>query len=175
MPLVNMESRSRKLAYLLRHDCGYRYETGGWRLVSDLIDNHSFTSEEIEVIVSTDVKGRFELNEDKTKVRALYGHSVEIELMLHSQCPPEFLYHGTASKYLSSIKHSGLLPKARQYVHLTEDIEAAAMTGSRHGDPIVLKVLSHLMCSEGYVFHRLDNGVWLTKEVPIEYIDIIKN
>lgn len=169
-----MESRSRKLAYLLRHDCGYRYETGGWRFVSDLIDNHSFTSEEIEAIVSTDAKGRFELNRDKTKVRALYGHSVEIELMLHSQCPPEFLYHGTASKYISSIMHCGLLPKARLYVHLTEDIKVAAMTGSRHGEPIVLKMLSNLMYSDGYIFHRLDNGVWLTKEVPIEYIDIIK-
>lgn len=170
-----MESRSRKLAYLLRHDCGYSYESGGWRLISDLIDNHSFTSEEIEVIVSTDVKGRFELNRDKTKVRALYGHSVKIELMLLSQCPPEFLYHGTATKYISSIMHNGLLPKARQYVHLTEDIEVAAMTGSRHGDPIVLKVSSHLMYSEGYIFHHLENGVWLTKEVPTEYIDIIKN
>lgn len=170
-----MESRSRKLAYLLRHDCGYSYESGGWRLISDLIDNHSFTSEEIEVIVSTDVKGRFELNRDKTKVRALYGHSVKIELMLLSQCPPEFLYHGTATKYISSIMHNGLLPKARQYVHLTEDIEVAAITGSRHGDPIVLKVSSHLMYSEGYIFHHLENGVWLTKEVPIEYIDIIKN
>lgn len=172
---MGMESRSRKLAYLLRHDCEYIYETGGWRLVSDLTDNHAFTNEEIEVIVSADGKGRFELNEDRTKVRALYGHSVEIEFMLHSQCPPEFLYHGTASKYISSIKHCGLLPKARQYVHLTEDFDIAAMTGSRHGKPIVLKVLSHLMYSDEYIFHCLANGVWVTKEVPIEYIDIIKN
>lgn len=167
-----MESRSRKLAYLLRHDCGYSYETGGWRLVSDLIDNYSFTREEIEVIVSTDVKGRFELNKDKTKVRALYGHSVEIELILLSQCPPEFLYHGTASKYISSIKHSGLLPKARQYVHLTEDIEMAEKSGLRHGEPVILKISSHTMFSDNYIFHCLNNGVWLTKEVPFKYITL---
>ena len=172
---MGMESRSRKLAYLLRHDCDYIYETGGWRLVSDLIANHSFTNDEIEAIVSADAKGRFELNEDGTKVRALYGHSVDIELLLKSQCPPEFLYHGTASKYISSINHCGLLPKARQYVHLTDNIEMAVRTGLRHGNPVILKISSCAMYLDGYMIHQLNNGVWLTKEVPIEYIEIIKN
>lgn len=169
-----MENRSRKLAYLLRHDCGYSYETGGWRLVSDLIDNHSFTNEEIEVIVSTDAKGRFELNRDRTKVRALYGHSVEIDLMLHCQYPPEFLYHGTASKYISSIMHCGLLPKDRLYVHLTEDVHSAIKNGLRHGVPILLKVSSQRMVSDGYPFYHLYNGIWLTKEIPFKYISIIQ-
>lgn len=115
---MGMESRSRKLAYLLRHDCEYIYETGGWRLVSDLVDNHSFSVEEIEQIVHNDTKGRFELNDDKSKVRAFYGHSVNVELSLSIDTPPEFLYHGTATKYISSIENLGLLPRSRQYVHL---------------------------------------------------------
>lgn len=43
-------------------------------------------------------------------------------------------------------------------------------TGLRHGEPVLLKVLSQAMGSDGYVFYRLDNGVWLTVEVPIRYI-----
>lgn len=170
-----MESRSRKLSYLLRHDCEYIYETGGWRLVSDLVDNHSFSVEEIEQIVHNDTKGRFELNDDKSKVRALYGHSVNVELSLSIDTPPEFLYHGTATKYLSSIENLGLLPRSRQYVHLTDNIEIAVRTGLRHGEPVILKISSCAMYLDGYLFYQLNNGVWLTKEVPIEYIEIIKN
>lgn len=168
-----VENRSRKLSYLLRHDRNYSYETGGWRLISDLVDNHSFSVEEIEMLVCSDSKGRFELNKDKTKVRALYGHSVSVDLSLSNDTPPEFLYHGTATKYLSSVKSQGLMPKSRQYVHLTENIETAEKTGLRHGEPIILKITSRIMCSDGYIFHKLNNGVWLIKEVPVKYIDTI--
>lgn len=171
--MYHSEKLSRTLAYLLRHDCAYSYESGGWRALSDLVDNHSFTIGEIEMLVNTDSKGRFELNEDKSKVRALYGHSINIDLALSNDTPPEFLYHGTASKYISSIKNHGLLPRSRQYVHLSENIETAEKTGFRHGEPVILKVFSNLMFNEGYTFHCLNNGVWLTKEVPIQYIDII--
>ncbi len=173
MALVDVESRSRKLAYLLRHDSECSYESGGWRLVSDLTDNHAFTNEEIEVIVSADAKGRFELNGDRTKVRALYGHSLSVDLSLSIDIPPEFLYHGTATKYISSIKNNGLLPRSRQYVHLTENIEMAEKIGLRHGKPVILKIFSHTMFSDDYIFHRLNNGVWLTPKVPQEYFEII--
>lgn len=169
----SIENRSRKLSYLLRHDCNHSYESGGWRLISELVDNHSFSVEEIKMLVYTDSKGRFELNADITKVRALYGHSVRVDLSLSNDNPPEFLYHGTATKYLSSIMNQGLLSKSRQYVHLTENIETAEKTGLRHGEPVILKISSRIMCSDGYIFHKLNNGVWLTKVVPLKYIDTI--
>ena len=170
---MSIEDSSRKLSYLLRHDCNYSYESGGWRQISDLIENHSFSFEEIEMLVCSDLKGRFELNEDKTKVRALYGHSVGVDLSLSIDTAPEFLYHGTATKYLSSIMAQGLSPKSRQYVHLTDNIETAVKTGLRHGEPVLLKISSRLMSRDGFLFHQLNNGVWLTKEVPRKYIEII--
>lgn len=170
---MSIEDSSRKLSYLLRHDCNYCYEVDGWRLVSDLVDNHSFSLEEIGQIVRHDTKGRFELNDDKTKVRALYGHSIKVDMALSNDAPPEFLYHGTATKYISSIENLGLLPRSRQYVHLTENARTAEKTGLRHGEPVVLKVLSHLMFQDGYNFHSLSNGVWLTEKVPVRYIEIL--
>lgn len=170
---MSIEDSSRKLSYLLRHDCNYCYEADGWRLVSDLVDNHSFSLEEIGQIVHHDTKGRFELNDDKSKVRALYGHSVKVDLALSNDTPPEFLYHGTAVKYISSIENLGLLPRSRQYVHLTDNIEMAVRTGLRHGEPVILKISSLMMSRDGFLFHHLNNGVWLTKEVPIKYLEII--
>ncbi len=171
--MCNLEVLSRKLAYLLRHDCDYGYEHGGWRVVSDLIENHSFTQDELEKVVLSDSKGRFELNEDKTRVRALYGHSVQLGLLLTEAEPPEFLYHGTASKYLSSIENCGLLPKSRQYVHLTENIETAVKTGMRHGEPLLLRVASQRMASDGYSFYERNNGLWLTHHVPVNFLEIV--
>lgn len=170
----SLEHASRRLAYLLRHDCKYNYETGGWRPVSDLVEKFSFTKELIERIVYEDAKGRFELNEDKSKVRALYGHSVNVDLSLTPVNPPEYLYHGTAVKYIASIQDCGLKPKSRQFVHLTEDVNSAIKTGLRHGVPVLLKVSSRKMSLDGYQFFRLSNGVWLTKEVDVKYIEIKK-
>ncbi len=163
-------SKSKQLAYLLRHDKNYDFEVEGWRLVSDICQLHSFTIEEVVDIVSNDNKGRFEFNSDRTKVRALYGHSVEVDLLLYKQAPPPLLLHGTALKYIESIRNNGLNPKARQYVHLTEDRDLALKTGSRHGQAFLLVIDSQSMFNDGYDFYHTNNGMWLTSEVPVQYI-----
>lgn len=161
---------SKRIAYFLRHDKDYSFEVGGWRAVSDLCLNHSFSLEDIINIVLHDDKGRFELNHDNTKVRALYGHSVKIDLQLKEEVPPKQLLHGTASKYIESIHRTGLTSCSRRFVHLTEDEDVAIKTGSRHGDPIVLVIDSQTMITDGYKFYHTDNGIWLTTEVPSQYI-----
>lgn len=168
--MCNLESKSKKLAYLLRHDHNYDFEDGGWRELIDLYHNHSFSLEDITEIVSNDNNGRFEFNSDKTKVRALYGHSVEVDLLLHKQEPPSLLLHGTALKYIESIRNNGLKSKARQYVHLTEDKELAIKTGSRHGQSVLLVIDSQSMYYDGYVFYKVSDGTWLTKNIPFKYI-----
>jgi len=162
--------KSKRLAYLLRHDNDYPYEPGGWRELSDLYQLHSFSLEELIEIVSKDDKGRFEFNSDKTKVRALYGHSVEVDLLLCKQAPPSFLLHGTALKYIESIRNNGLKSRSRQYVHLTEDRDLALQTGSRHGQVVLLVIDSQAMSNDGFVFYRVSNGTWLTKNVPLKYL-----
>lgn len=163
-------NKSKQLAYLLRHDKNYDFEIGGWRLLSNLCQFHSYSKEEIIDIVSSDDKGRFEISSDTTKVRALYGHSVEVDLLLCIQEPPPLLLHGTALKYIESIRNHGLKAKSRQYVHLTEDRDLALKTGSRHGQVALLVVDAQAMFNDGYHFYCTDNGTWLTKAVPIQYI-----
>lgn len=167
---TNTVHGSKRLSYLLRHDKNYVFLPGGWRLIRDLTENHFFTEEEILLYVSSDSKGRYELNEDKSMVRALYGHSVDVELNLVPSTPPAVLYHGTAEKYLESIMEEGLKPRSRNYVHLSETIEMAIQVGARHGNPIVLSIDSEAMIKADYKFHRVQNSVWLVQNVPVCFI-----
>jgi putative RNA 2'-phosphotransferase len=127
-----------------------------------------------EEIVRTDNKQRYSCNDDKTLIRANQGHSIPVDVELEKLEPPEYLYHGTGEKYRNSIDKEGLKPKSRLYVHLSADTDTAVNVGRRHGRPIVYRVSSGAMQKAGYEFYRSVNGVWLTKEVPARYIEIIK-
>jgi putative RNA 2'-phosphotransferase len=85
--------------------------------------------------------------------------------------PPEFLYHGTATRFLDAILREGLKAQQRQHVHLSEDIEIATNVGQRYGIPVILKVKALLMYEQGFVFYRSENGVWLTDKIPNQYIE----
>lgn len=85
--------------------------------------------------------------------------------------PPEYLYHGTAKKYVESIEKQGLIPKSRLYVHLSKDRETAEGVGRRHGEPVIYRVKTGEMQKDGFEFFLSVNGVWLTKEVPVKYLE----
>ena len=90
---------------------------------------------------------------------------------LEETVPPEFLWHGTGEKFVASIDEQGLIPKSRLYVHLSKDKETAKKVGSRHGRPVLYKVYSGKMSEDGYKFYLSKNGVWLTREVPVKYLE----
>ena len=58
---------------------------------------------------------------------------------------------------------------------LEQIVESAKTVGKRHGKPVIYRVLSADMQKEGYVFYLSKNGVWLTKKVPIKYLEKQKN
>jgi putative RNA 2'-phosphotransferase len=95
-----------------------------------------------------------------------------VDLQLKPATPPEFLYHGTATRFIESILKKGLKPQQRQYVHLSKDIETATAVGRRYGKPVILKVKALLMHEQGFVFYLSENGVWLTDSIPRAYITI---
>lgn len=164
---------SRYIALILRHRpdvIGITLDEHGWASVSDLLSGIEITMEMLEKIVEEDSKQRYSFNQDKTLIRANQGHSVKVDVELKECIPPDILYHGTGIKYCSSINKQGLIPKSRLYVHLSKDIETATNVGNRHGEPFVYKVKAKNMYNDGYKFFLSQNGVWLTKEVPVCYL-----
>ncbi len=85
--------------------------------------------------------------------------------------PPELLYHGTATRFLDSIRKDGLRSGSRQHVHLSADPATAIAVGSRHGKPVVLTVQAGRLHRAGGQFYLSENGVWLTSAVPPEYLE----
>ena len=168
---------SKYISLILRHRpevIGITLDEHGWAVVDDLIagvsKTHFLDRAELEEIVRTDEKGRYSFNEDHTLIRANQGHSVQVDVELKKMDPPEILWHGTGEKYVKAIEEEGLLPKGRLYVHLSSDPEAARKVGSRHGRPVIFRILAGQMRQDGYEFFLSENGVWLTKSVPAGYL-----
>ena len=175
-------SISKYLSYVLRHhpeDIKLDMDKEGWVSLAQLIFNaktyseREFLLEDIFYVVETNGKKRFDLSVDKSRIRANQGHSVEIYLDLPAISPPEFLYHGTATRFLDSIKSEGLKPMGRHDVHLSFDAKTAVAVGQRHGKPVVLKIRAKEMYSKGYVFKCTINNVWLTQHVPTEFFEVL--
>jgi putative RNA 2'-phosphotransferase len=170
---------SKRLSLHLRHEpetLGLTLEPGGWVKVDDLIKGFSkvhfnITREQLETVVRENDKQRFSFDETGTKIRANQGHSTEVDLQLRPQTPPNVLYHGTATDVLESILGNGLKRMARHHVHLSTDKEMMLKVGMRHGKPVLLKVRAKEMLEAGHKFYLSDNGVWLTNEVPAEFLE----
>ena len=156
---MDLNNISKYISLILRHKpevIGIKLDEHGWAHVTELIDgikkdNPEFDMTTLEEIVSTD--------------------SIPVDVELEEKQPPEFLYHGTGEKYVASIDKIGLIPKSRLYVHLSKDVETAEQVGKRHGKEVVYQVNAGQMCRDGYKFFLSANNVWLTKEVPVKYLE----
>lgn len=168
---------SRYLSLILRHHpeaAGITLDAHGWAEVDALIagiqKTRPFSREILEEIVRTDSKQRYAFNADKTRIRACQGHSVRVDVEPQVKTPPGALYHGTAERSVSGITREGLLPMGRLYVHLSPDFKTARAVGSRHGSPVVYRVDCARMQKDGFDFCQAENGVWLVRAVPPEYL-----
>ena len=122
---------SRYMALLLRHKpeiAGLVLDKQGWADVDMLLKCISENMEPVSFerlceIVKNDSKQRYSFNEDKSRIRANQGHSVNVDVGLKAAVP--FIY----------------------------------------------RVRSGEMARDGYVFYLSENGVWLTENVPVKYLE----
>lgn len=176
---IEKKKVSKFLSLILRHQpetIQLKLDEQGWANVEELRTKSSkkgihFTLKELDELVETNDKKRFIFNEDKTKIRANQGHSIDIDLALKPQQPPEYLYHGTADVNVASIVEKGIEKRSRQHVHLSQDKETATKVGMRHGKPIILTIRTGKMHEEGILFYLSENGVWLTDFVDAKFIE----
>ena len=175
---MSLNDTSKFMSLILRHKpevIGISLDEHGWANVDELITGiaktQDFNMDILEEIVREDEKQRYSFNEDKTLIRANQGHSIPVDVELEVLEPPAELWHGTGEKYGASIDEQGLIPKSRLYVHLSKDKDTAVKVGKRHGNPVLYIVKAGEMYRDGYQFYLSKNGVWLTKQVPVKYLE----
>ena len=170
--------RSKFLSFVLRHQpdaAGIELDASGWAKVKDLLAGcekarRGMTRDELESLVATNAKKRFEFSSDGNFIRASQGHSVEVDLQYEPMAPPDVLYHGTATRFLDPIRAEGLRKMNRHHVHLSATTKPALEVGARYGKPVLLTIRAAAMHEAGHAFFRSTNGVWLVEHVPAEFI-----
>lgn len=181
---------SKFLSKVLRHEpdlVRVRMDAQGWVSIEDLVDAIAKAArapnapkrlrslppvnrESIQAVVATNDKQRFAISPDGTRIRAVQGHSVDVDLGHPVSEPPSVLFHGTANENWSSIAAKGLNRGKRHAVHLSLDTATAMRVGARHGRPLVLEVAAAQMHLDGFEFTVADNGTWLVPSVPPKYL-----
>ena len=172
---TELQKQSKFLSKILRHDpssAGIKLDDKGWADVSDILRVLKIKKIELEEIVETNDKKRFEFDTNELKIRARQGHSIEVDVELQEYVPIDFLYHGTANRFLGSIMNEGLSKQSRNHVHLSDNLETATKVGKRHGSPVILKIDAVQMVKDGFAFYKSNNDVYLTNNIPIKYITI---
>lgn len=170
------------LSYLLRHDpdsIGLKMDTQGYVDVAELIrkvntqTKYTIDRFDLESIVATDDKGRYRFNDNHMRIRACQGHSIPWVIPISTEKkPPDRLYHGTTSEALIKIMESEKIDKMRRHaVHMHVNAKDAEKSAKRwHKVPVVIVIDAARMYALGHVFSVTDNNVWLTDNVPVEFI-----
>lgn len=163
------------IVYLLRHNPeDLTMDSNGYVEVRALLNKLNITKLTLDFIVETNDKKRLAYNEAQTLIRAVQGHSIDVDVNLKLTKPPQILYHGTSDKHYELILSTGGLKKMqRLYVHLTDSLDTAYNVGKRYTKDkvVILTVNAQQMHDEGYKFYLSENNVWLTDCVPLKYIE----
>ena len=84
---MSLSRHSKFLSLVLRHKpglIGIELDTAGWAEVSTLLERLNTRGNTIDYLKLEEIvannKKRFEFNEDKTKIRASQGHSIDVDL-----------------------------------------------------------------------------------------------
>ena len=88
MDAITTKQISKRLSYVLRHnpgDIGLALDEAGWADVEELLaglarHGKAITLRTLDEVVANNDKQRFAFSEDRTRIRASQGHSIEVAL-----------------------------------------------------------------------------------------------
>lgn len=123
----------------------------------------------LKALVYSDEKQRYELKNDK--IRARYGHSIDVELSDMPESEDDVLYYGTNEEEAHRMMEIGIKPVNQKFVHLSTTIEKSREVASlRTGTPIVLEVDAKMAREDGIKIIKANKLIALAKEIPAKYI-----
>jgi putative RNA 2'-phosphotransferase len=182
---MNKTKLSKTVSYILRHhpeDFGLILEADASVETAELLQAlkdkfKNITKNDLIQLVKNDPKGRFSFLEDRKRIRANYGHSIEgVNPDYQAVKPPEILYHGTRPEVKEKILTAGLKPMGRNYVHLSVGIkEAEKVALRRTKQPVIFKIEALKAFREGQNFYKTAEDIFLTDQLSTDYLSLSKN
>lgn len=175
-----LDHLGRILTGVLRHfpdRYSLQVDTHGWIEVNQIARAisqrhpayHWLRAHHLVAIAETDAKGRYEVRGDR--IRATYGHTLEIDLDLPTDDIPERLYYPVTKDEATIVLEVGLKPSDRRKVHLSKTAADAAAAGRvRTPEPIILEVDTVRAKELGIVIMQAGKTVYLVDQVPAELL-----
>jgi len=148
----------------------------GWvdveSLITALEDRYRwFYREHLFALIESDVKGRYEIKEDK--IRARYAHSVDVDLDFPLNERPE-LYYGTTEEEAGRILEVGLKTVNQRYLHLSTSFdEAIRVAKYRTDQPIVIIINARQAQESGIKIMNVSDQICLSEIIPPTFLEII--
>ena len=175
-----IDAVGRTMAGVLRHfpdRYGLEMDAHGWIDLRDFITAVSIRNKRFRFLkpnhilglIQTDPKGRYEHREGR--IRATYGHSLDIDLDLPTENIPDVLFYPTSEGELGVLLGAGLRPSDRKMVHLSGTFHAAVEAGRvRIQAPVIIEIDTKAARASGIVIKKAGKSVYLTTEVPPEFL-----
>jgi len=130
---------------------------------------HWLRPQHLIAIAETDAKGRYEVRDDR--IRATYGHTVEVDLDLPTDNIPDLLYYPVTEEEAAIVLEVGLKPSDRKKVHLSKTAGDAHAAGAvRTPQPVILEVDAKRAREGGLVIMKAGKTVYLVDRVPPEFL-----
>lgn len=177
-----VEHIGRLMAGILRHfpeKFELQMDKLGWVEVIGFVDAVSRRRDDfrwlrphhIKAVVDTDPKGRYQM--DTGRVRATYGHSLDVDPDLPTDgIPPNLFYHATEEE-AALLLERGIHPTDRKQVHLSRTYKDAVTAGSVRGDnQMILKINARKAIRNGVVIKWAGKTVFTCPEVPAQFIEM---
>jgi len=172
-----VEKLGRFISGILRHfpdKFGLNMDENGWVNVESLarVVRRKYRWASIwliKALVYSDKKQRYEIKEDK--IRARYGHSVNVELNDMPQAEEDVLYYGTSEEEAQRMLEIGIKPVNQKFVHLSTTIEKSKEVASiRTNTPIVFEIDAKRAREDGIRIIKATEQIALAEEIPAKYI-----
>ncbi len=167
------------MSYLLRHNPeNLNIDRHGFvdvdQLLVKLRKRFPISKDLVFEVVEESDRRRFEIVGNK--IRALYGHTIPIQLEFEEDRTIRVLYHGTTSEAAAKILTEGLKPMKRRWVHLSPTIGIAIEVGMRRTkNPVILKIDVEAARKCGLIFYKATDKVYVCGAILPRYIVLREN
>ena len=170
------------MAFALRHDpakFSLELDEEGWTSFEDLIIAIRFEHYDWAFIDESFLKAtiagmdRFEIHDGR--IRAVYGHSIELAKPPAVATPPAVLFHGTASQNVPSILQQGILRMRRRFVHFSTDYDWVVDFLCDKPAWTIFAIHTPPVLEAGVPFRKANHHVWLADCMDPRFIVIHSN